>query len=194
MLNRFRFYQNLSDSEKTYVKVALVFFPTLLLVVAFTTYYRSIGKVEAEVHSYKDALRLIRLSGPEYLATQQAQEESVNHKKLDQDTLENNTIKLTSFIAGIASSIDLSISSYDENDLPYDSGGGDKDTLLIERTLSFDVEEADLAKLMTLMERIESADEPVYVKHYLMSKRGPDPTVVRAKIVVATFLVTGKAS
>jgi hypothetical protein len=104
------------------------------------------------------------------------------------EAIENNDIKLTSFVATNASRVGVSVDSYDENDRPIGSGSeDDSGSTLSKVQLNVDINSVPFPKLMRLLERIEVANEPVVIERVRMTRRSRTQGTVRATIVVTTF-------
>jgi hypothetical protein len=188
------FYQNLSDSEKRYVIGAAIFFPTLIMVVALIVFVQSIGEVETETQRYKDSLDLLATAAPVYLEQKKNAQQATSHKKLDDEMMANNDIKLTSFVAGHASKADITVSSYDEDELPFGSKDNDEGPIIVEQQLRVEIREASMANLVKLMDFIEKDTKPVFIKRIDIRKRGRDAGEVRAILTVSTFVKKEKES
>lgn len=187
------FYANLSDSEKRYVQIAAVFFPLLAITVGIIVFAQSIGEIETETQRYKSNLDLLATTAPVYLEQQKSAEQATSHKKLDDEVMRNNDIKLTTFVDTHADKAGINVSSYDEDELPF----GDKNEsgpIIIEQQLRVEIREAEMADLVQLMDRIEKDTKPVFIKRIDIRKRGRDPGDIRAILTVSTFVKRERSS
>ncbi len=190
------FLENRTDSEKRLLAVAAIILPTLFLGAGVYMYSQSIGEIEEETQRYKGSLDLLATAAPVYLEQQKNAQQATSHKKLDDETLAKNDIKLTSFVAAHASKAEITVSSYDEDELPFGSSNDAEagDPIIIEQQLRVEIREASMANLVKLMDFIEKDTKPVFIKRLDIRKRGREPGDVRAILTVSTFVQREKSS
>lgn len=188
------FYANRTDSEKRYIQVAAVFFPLFAFVIGIIIFSQSIDEIEAETAGYKASLDLLATAAPVYLENQKSAAQATSHKKLDDEIMLKNDIKLTSFVDAHADKAGIDVSSYDEDELPFGSKSEGSGPIVIEQQLRVEIREAKMADLVQLMDRIEKDTKPVFIKRLDIRKRGREPGDVRAVLTVSTFVKREKSS
>jgi len=176
----------------------LMLFPLIFVLVAIAIgaifYSRSIDRIEQQAASHRAALDYLAQSAPEFLEKQSRAQSAKSHKKMDDEVLKTNDIKLTSFVAEHAAAAQITITSYDEDEMPF--GGTGKSSagpIITERQLRIEIREAEMNKLLDLLDRIEKSTEPVFIKRLDIRdvrKKGD----VRAIVTVSTFIRKEKAT
>ena len=179
---------NLSEREQMLVKAMFGVFAVLGIFVIVAIAQSSVAELEEETLQYETALNLIAMHGPQFMSAQHVGDEEVTKADLfTEDVLQDNDIQLTSYVASHASAVDVSVSSYDVDEQPLGSRGGENEGPLIEeRQLRVDIRNADMDKFIELLHRIEESREPVVIKRIdVRSVR--DEGKVRALLMVSTF-------
>lgn len=176
----------------------LPLFPLILMLVGLSVgailYSRSIDTIEEQAAAHRAALDYLAQTAPEFLERQTQAKSTKSHKTMDDETLKSNDIKLTSFVAEHAAAAQITITSYDEDEMPF--GGANKATegpIITERQLRIEIREAEMNKLLDLLDRIEKSTEPVFIKRLDIrdvKKKGD----VRAIVTVSTFIQKEKAT
>ncbi len=184
------FWTNLSDRERRLVGLMLTNFVILGVAVGIYLFNQSQDATRSEITQYEETLDALREYGPTYLKRQQAEaqggaEEAAN--KFSADKLTNNDLALTSFVATQASAVDIKIDNYDEDSLPM-SSNKDSGPIITEKQLRIDIREAELAKLMKMLDRIEKSPEPVVIKRINMRDVRNKPGHVRANVTISTYV------
>ncbi len=187
------FLDSLSPRDRKLLKLLPVI-PTLALVVIGGVFFaRSIDSVEQEVAAHRSTLEYLAKAAPEFVEKQARAQGAKSHKTMDEEKLKSNNIKLTSFVAEHAAAAEITIASYDEDEMPF-GGSGKSNTgpIITERQLRIEVREAQMSKLLDLLDRIEKSSEPVYIKRLDIRdiKKAGD---VRAVVTVSTFIKKEKA-
>ncbi len=188
------FWAQRTPSERMYLWLMLATFAVLGLFVGVMAFRGSMEEIEKEADGYRSALDYLAVAGPEYVAQKANKKDKQSHKKVDDETLSSNAIKLTSFVAEHAAAAEITVTSYDEDSLPF-GGSGKKDDgpIIIEKQLRVEIRDADMSKLLELLDRIEKSPEPVFVKR-LDIRDQKKPGEVRAVVTVSTFVKKEKAT
>lgn len=187
---RFRdWYSDRNDREQLLMKVAAVVLPLVAIAFVGVLYNQSLNSIRQDIKSYERTLELLGNIAPEYGTRQNSGD--TQSDKFSEKALENNDIKLTSFVATHATAVGIQVDSYDETDRRI---GGEEEGGPPLSKLQVDVEirKAPTDKLMKLLERIEKADEPVVIERVTLSRKKRDAGKVRGKIVVTTFKRKGE--
>jgi type II secretory pathway component PulM len=180
-------YTGLNDREQMLLKIAAVVILVMALILITLLFNRSLNSVEQEIAEYEEALDAISEVAPK-VRGQSNQGANPRASQFTPEAIENNDIKLTSFVATNASRVGVSVDSYDENDRPIGSGSeDDSGSTLSKVQLNVDINSVAFPKLMQLLERIEVANEPVVIERVRMTRRSRTQGTVRATIVVTTF-------
>lgn len=188
------FWAQRTPSERLYIAGLGVTFIVLGLFVLVMTFRGKMETIEQETSGYRAALDYLAIAGPEYQAKIASDNSKKSHKKTDDDTLQNNAVKLTSFVAEHAAAAQITVTSYDEDSLPFGGSGKNNDgPIILENQLRVEIREADMTKLLDLLDRIEKSPEPVFVKR-LDVRDMKKPGEVRAVITVSTFVKKEKAT
>ena len=179
---------NLTERERMWLKVMLGVFVALAIFAAIALFQRSVGELEEETARYAAALDLLATQGPRFAAAQAGGtgDEFTRADLFTEEVLQDNPMQLTSYVASHASAVDVPVSSYDVDEQPLGSRGGDDGPLIEERQLRVDIRNAEMDKFIELLHRIEESREPVVIKRIdVRSVR--DEGKVRALLVVSTF-------
>ena len=179
--------KNLSDREKRLMMGMFGVFACLIVFAIVMTFQSSMEEISKDTENYKQALDLLAVAGPEFIESKSGSTSTQSHKKLDEELLAKNTIKLTSFVAEHAAATDITISSYDEDELPFGGSGKDDGPIIVERQLRIEIRDADFDKLVTLLDRIEKSTDPVFIKRLDIRKQRKKLGRVRAVVTVSTF-------
>ncbi len=188
------FWAQRTPSERRYFALMLITFASLGLFVGVMAFRGSMEEIQKEADDYRSALDYLALAGPDYVAQKASRSAKKSHKKVDDETLASNAIKLTSFVAEHAAAAQITVTSYDEDSLPF-GGSGKKDDgpIIIEKQLRVEIRDAEMSKLLELLDRIEKSPEPVFVKR-LDIRDQKKPGEVRAVVTVSTFIKKEKAT
>lgn len=188
------FWAQRTPSERMYLAGLGATFVALALFVLVMTFRGKMEIIEQEADGYRAALDYLAVAGPEYQARIESDNSKKSHKKTDDETLQTNNVKLTSFVAEHAAAAQITVTSYDEDSLPFGGSGKNNDgPIILENQLRVEIREADMAKLLDLLDRIEKAPEPVFVKR-LDVRDMKKPGEVRAVVTVSTFVKKEKAT
>ncbi len=180
---------SLSDREKKLVGLMLVNF--LILAVAGGVYFfnKSQESTQKEIEQYQSTLDALQEFGPVYIKQQNASEGAVDldAQRFSAETLRKNKLKLTSFVATHASAVDLKVDNYDEDQLPL-STGKDDGPIITENLIKVDIKQGEMDKVILLLDRIEKSKEPVIIKRINLRNLSRKPGMVRANIVISTYV------
>ena len=102
----------LSEREKRLLGAMLAVFAVILVIIPIILFQRSMDDIDRDTRAYKQALDLIAVGGPEFLERKKNDSAQKSHKKLDEDVLNNNPVKLTSFVAKHAEATKITVSSF----------------------------------------------------------------------------------
>lgn len=187
---------NLSDREKRLMMAMFAVFAVILIIIPVTLVQNAMDEVETETESYRQALDLLAAGAPEYLEQKKSQKQNQSHKDISDEVLDNNDLKLTSFVAEQAGAVDITVTSYDEDQLPFGDTKSGEGPIIIENQLRVEIREAEMAKLISLMDRIEKSSEPVFIKRLDVREHRSRNSVgkVRAVLTVSTFVRKQKES
>lgn len=188
------FWEKRTPSERVYISALGATMFVLAIFVFLMSFWGSMEAIDEEADGYKSALDYLAVAGPEFQAKRERDDSQKSHKKIDDETLATNNVKLTSFVAEHAAASQITITSYDEDSLPF-GGSGKKDDgpIILEKQLRVEIREAEMSKLLDLLDRIEKSPEPVFVKR-LDVRDQKKPGEVRAVVTVSTFVKKEKAS
>lgn len=177
----------LSEREKMQLGGLGLFLMCMAAIGAVIFFQRAMEKIEASTGAYQDALDYLAMAGPEYVEQVAALNAQSTHKNIDDETLNNNALKLTSFVAEQAQAAKIEVSSYDEDEMPF---GGKKNAgpIVIEKQLRFEIRRAQMEQLMDLLDRIHQSPEPVFVKRLDIRAQRNVPGEVRAIVTVSTYV------
>lgn len=180
------FVENLTEDEKYKLAGLGLFLLVMATVLGVWFFQQSMNQIEAATNRYEDALDFIATAGPAY-AERSAAEETGTHKKIDDEVLRNNNIKLTSFVAEQAEKAEIEVSSYDEDQLPFGNTKGDG-PITVEKQLRVEIRDAKMSQLMNLLDQIHQSPEPVFVKRLDIRKKRKTEGEVRAIVTVSTYV------
>ena len=181
---------NLSGRERRLLMAMFAVFAIILVIIPVYLVQGAMDEVETETAQYRNALDLLAAGAPQYLEQKKNQQDNQSHKQISDEVLENNEIKLTSFVAEQASAVDITVTSYDEDQLPFGDTKRDEGPIIIENQLRVEIREAQMNKLVSLMDRIEKSSEPVFIKRLDVRKHRARNSEgkVRAVLTVSTFV------
>lgn len=180
---------DLNEREKKLLIALAIILPTLLGVLVVGVFTRSLNEIEESTQQYKQALDLVSTVGPSYLEKQgKGSNESGMRAKFTDEVMTGNDIKLTSFIATQAAAVNISVSSYDETEIPIGSKSGDSGSLITERKLTIEIRDASFDTLLKLLERIEASDRPVVIKRIRLQAKPRRPGEVSARVEISTYI------
>lgn len=190
------FLSKLTERERRLAMAMFAVFGVILILVPVTLVQGSMDEVQTETEQYRNALDLLAAGAPQYLEQKKSQKQNQSHKDVSDEVLENNDLKLTSFVAEQASAVDITVTSYDEDQLPFGDSKSDEGPIIIENQLRVEIREAEMAKLVSLMDRIEKSKEPVFIKRLDVRKHRARNSEgkVRAVLTVSTFVRKEKES
>ncbi|MEZ4461874.1 MAG: hypothetical protein R3E66_19565 [bacterium] len=188
------FWTNRTASERRYIIALGVTFAVLAVAVSVLQFRASMDSIDEEANNYKSALDYLAVAGPEFVSRKASKTEKKSHKKIDEETLATNNLKLTSFVAEHAAAAQITVTSYDESSLPF-GGSGKKDDgpIILEKQLRVEIRDAEMTKLLDLLDRIEKSPEPVFIKR-LDVRDQKKPGEIRAVVTVSTFVKKEKAT
>ncbi len=182
----------LSERERRLLFAMAAVFALIALFIPLTLFQKSLDKIDSETRNYKQTLDLLAVAGPEYMENKKSMATDASHKKIDEEFMTKNPIKLTSFVAKHAEATDITVASYDEDELPFGAGGKDEGPIIVEKQLRVEIRNAQMSKLVSLMDRIEKATDPVYIKRIDVRAQRKKPGEVRAVLTVSTFVMKEK--
>lgn len=182
-------YQGLNDREKLLVKVAGVILPIAAFSVIGILVNNSVEAVRTEIDEKEKLLKTIGDVAPKYQQDQKKKGQDKQAQRFAPKKIENNDVKLTSFVATHATAVGVQVDSYDESDRPI--GGSDSDesegSSLYKVRVRAEIREAEFSKFLKLMERIEQTNDPVIIERITLTEKRRDPGKVRATLYVTTF-------
>lgn len=186
----------LSERERKGLVAMVLVLTFLLVALVVGLFQRSLGELELETQRYEQMLNLLAMSGPQYLQnTSKPTDDSGRNARFSADILSNNDLKLTSFIATHAAATNITVSSYDEDQMPLGAKSKtDTGPITIERQLRVDIREAEMDKFLELLERIENSREPVIIKRMDVRALRNNEGSVRVLLVVSTYIRRDKES
>ena len=179
-------YEGMTEREQVLVKVAGVVLPVIALTFVGLFFNNSLSSVRQQIDEHEQMLELIGDVAPEYQKSQKKGGEKTSGK-FSNEALEKNDVKLTSFVATHATAVGVQVDSYDENERPLGSDNDEESSSLTKLRVTVKIREADHEKLMKLLERIETANEPVVIERITMTQKRRDPGKVRATLIVTTY-------
>jgi hypothetical protein len=176
----------LSQKERYQLAGLGIFLMVMASIVAVGLFQRSVSEIEKTTDQYEAALDFLATAGPAY-AERATEGGATTHKKVDDEVLRKNDIKLTSFVAEQAEKEGITVSSYDEDELPF---GNKKDggPIYVEKQLRVEIRKAKMSELIKLLDRIYRSTEPVFIKRVDIRKRRRDKGQVRSIVTVATYV------
>lgn len=186
------FYDGLNPREQRLLKIMVVVVSLAAVTIVGLLIDASMGEVESTIESRKEALATLAEVAPRFRG-QQKQDGESNDSKFAPEKIEGNDLQLTSFVAGHATAVGVQVDSYDESERPI--GGDDDDSeeaSLYEHEVTVKIRDAEVEKLMTMLERIETSDEPASVERITFNRKRRDKGKVRASLVVTTFRRKGQ--
>lgn len=179
-------YEGMTEREQMLVKVAGIVLPVIALTFVGLFFNNSLSSVHQEIDEHEQMLKLLGDVAPEYRKTQKKSGNKTTGK-FSNEALEQNDVKLTSFVATHATAVGVQVDSYDENERPLGSESDEESSSLTKLRVTVKIREADHEKLMKLLERIETAGEPVVIERITMTQKRRDPGKVRATLIVTTY-------
>jgi len=182
------FWTNMTERERRLVLGLLANFVVLGSFLGVYSLQQALTGIEDEIAGYKKALTTMAQFGPDYIARKNAEKvDDGNASKFTEEVMKDNDLKLTSFVAEHASAVDLKIDNYDEDVSPK-SAGKDGEPIIDELALRVNVRQAEVKKVLQLLDRIESSPEPVVIKRINMRDIRNKEGFVRADLTVSTFV------
>ncbi len=192
-INPKAFFNRLSSREK---RLLVVWVFSMMGIVAFIVGVQinsAIEKRSEGIESYERALKLIRDRQDEYILDNKA----AGAKPL-KERIDNNDLKLQTFLDAEAMRFDLKINNFKEQSLPLGGKRGKKDekATVIEESVTIEIEKADFKKFAQLVDKINNAPELLVIKRIHIQKPrnrrnavGSDanPREVRVTMTVSTF-------
>lgn len=181
------FLAKLSEREKMQLGGLALFLTVMASLVGIGLFQRAMEDIELTTNKYKAALDYVATAGPAYAERAATASATGTHKRVDDESLRKNNIKLTSFVAEQAEKASIDVSSYDEDELPF---GNKKDggPIVVEKQLRVEIRIAQMSQLMDLLDRIHKSEEPVFVKRLDIRAQRKKPGEVRAVVTVSTFV------
>lgn len=183
-------YENLNDREQLLVKVAGVLLPLILLTFIGLVFNNSLNTTRTEIDEKQELLNKLAEIAPDYNNNKEDGAEK-QQAKFSPEAIQNNNVKLTSFVATHATAVGVQVDSYDESERPISSSGGeaedDGESSLYRADVTVEIRGAKTDKLLKLLERIETADKPVVLERVTLTNQRRNAGEVRATIIVATF-------
>ena len=150
--------------------------------------FGTLDNIEKETKRYKSGLDVLAAQGQEYLDAKNRAKTQTSHKKVDDEILEKNDIKLTSFVADYAKTSNIEVSSYDENELPFGNSKGAEGPIVVEKQLKVSIKKAEMSDLISMLDKIEKAKEPVFIKRIDIRKKTKAPGAVKATLLISTYV------
>lgn len=187
------FWANRTASERKYLMALGGTFVVLGVLIAVLQFRASMDDIESEANTYRSTLDYLAAAAPDYLASRASQEGKKGHKKVDDETLSSNNIKLTSFVAEHAAAAQITVTSYDESSMPFGNAKKDDGPIILEKQLRVEIRDAQMAALLDLLDRIEKSPQPVFIKR-LDIREQKKPGEIRAVVTVSTFVKKEKAT
>lgn len=186
----------LSDRERKGLMAMGLILTFLLVALIVGLFQRSLGELERETVRYEQALNMLAMVGPQYMQNSaQTEDSSGRSARFSAEVLTNNDLKLTSFVATHAAATNITVSSYDEDQITLGAKSKtDTGPITIERQLRVDIREAEMDKFLELLERIENSREPVIIKRMDVRALRNQQGSVRALLVVSTYIRRDKES
>ena len=179
-------FGNLPDKEKKQLTFLAMFLATLFSGFGMYLLFGTLDDIDKETKKYKSALELIAAQGPQYLEAKTSSKVKKSHKDTSEERIKNNDIKLTSFVAEIAERKNIKIGSYDESELPF--GKNTEGPIIVEKQLTAKIASANMDEVIGLLDEIEKSNDPVFIKRIDIRKKGKKSNVVKATILVSTFV------
>jgi hypothetical protein len=183
-------YDDLTDREQKLVVAAGVVLPLVVLIFIGLVFNNSLNATRTEIDEKKELLNKLAEIAPDY---NQNKKEGGDQQqaKFSPEAIENNNVKLTSFVATHATAVGVQVDSYDESERPISSSGGEAEgeaeSSLYRADVTVEIRGATTDKLLKLLERIETADKPVVLERVTLTNQRRNAGEVRATIIVATF-------
>lgn len=180
-------YADRNDREQLLIKLAGVVLPLVALAFVAILHNQSLDSTRNQIETYEETLDLLGDVAPKYQNRKDSEGDDQS-QKFSRKALENNDIKLTSFVATHATAVGIQVDSYDESERRL-GGGDDEDekSPLNKKQVDVEIRQAPIDKVMQLLERIEKANKPVVIERMTLSRKKRDTGKVRATIVVTTF-------
>ncbi len=184
-------YDDLNDREQLWVKIAGVILPLVFLTFVGLLFNQSLDSVRTTIDERQELLSKLAEVAPEYRERQKKGETDQTQTKFSPEAIEENDVKLTSFVATHATAVGIQVDSYDESERPISSSGEEQDdeeeASLYRAEVTAEIRGASNEKLLKLLERIETADEPVVLERITVTNNKREASKVRADIIVTTF-------
>ena len=189
-------YEQLNDREQMLVKVAGAVLPLVALTFIGLIFNNSLASVRKDIDKKERLLTMVSDVAPKYQKSQDDKEGGKKQKaaRFSREAIDNNSVKLTSFVATHATAVGVQVDSYDESERPIGSDGGDGDdgASLYKADVTAKIRDVSMDKLLKLLERIETADKPVILERITLTNKRREKGKVRATVIVSTFKRKGK--
>ncbi|MFB6265224.1 MAG: hypothetical protein ABEL76_16620 [Bradymonadaceae bacterium] len=179
-------YADLTDREQKLLTAMAIVVPLAGLAFFGLLVDRSFKSIEDDIRENEQILEMLEKVAPRYKRQKAKSDPGRYARKFAPKKIENNKVKLTSFVATHATATGVNVDSYDENDRPLESGGKDGSTLMKHQVI-VEINEVQMAKLTDLLERIELSEKPVFIERTKLVRRRNAKGSVRATLVVTTF-------
>jgi uncharacterized coiled-coil protein SlyX len=189
-------WENLTDRERKLVTLMVCNFLFLGLAGSIYFFNKSLAETEDEIARYEKTLDALTEYGPRYLERQAREEggaKDEDERRFTAELLKKNKLQLTSFVATQASAVDIKVDNYDEDSLKLstkDSSG----PIITEQQLRVDIREAEMEKMLKLLDRIEKSKEPVVIKRINLRDVRNKKGFVRANITISTYTMKEQES
>ena len=178
----------LTERERSLLGLMAICLTGLALAIGVYLFSSSQKQKQVEIDQYQETLDALQEYGPTYIAQQNAESEGGSDRgRFNSETLKNNRVKLTSFVATHASAVDLKVDNYDEDELPLSTGNKDDGPILTEHSVKVDIKSAEMDKVILLLDRIEKSKEPVIIKRVNLRNLTREKGKVRANVVLSTY-------
>jgi hypothetical protein len=177
--------QSLFEENKIAFLGLSAWFGVIALAGVFYWFSTAITDIEMETKKYEDNLEFVRIQGGDFFAKQSKAEKGDSHKDVSPETLAGNDLQMTSFVAKHADAVGISVSSYKEDQLPFNPKG--EGPVVMENRLKVEIRDAEMDAFVQLMDKIEKAREPVFIKQFQVRKHRKKPGQIRAVMTVSTF-------
>lgn len=183
-------FSNLSDREKKMVMAMAAVLPILAMALVLGIFNRSLDTIETNTRQYQQALDYLAMAGPEFAEKKSAsQNQSGPAAYFTDEVLEDNELKLRTFLLTQASTAGIKISSLDSEEIPIGSKSGDKSgPIILEKRMKVDIRDAKHQDLLKFLEEIETSGEPVVIKRIDMRGKRRQPGEIRARVEVSTYV------
>jgi hypothetical protein len=189
-------YAGLTDREQKLVMAMGIILPLLAVALVIGIFSRSLSDIESQARGYENSLDLLVAGAPAYLENQRGGEADGGLADLfTEEVLEDNPVKLTSFIASKATAAGVSVSSYDTEEIPIGSSSAENsEPIIVERRVTVDIRDAQHDDMLEFLEEIETSGEPVVIQRIDLRGKSREPGGVRARVEVSTFVKRNQQS